>query len=357
MRHQTEIVFPCITKSVGPSVIFGHQKMRRLSFISLHHIEKSADSSSAMRKMKNAFFAFLVISLLIHSLGYIGLVFSPLRSPKDALTQIELVIEDSESKEDLATALLEESEKGQIVEQDSEPLNSERDERSEFLSRHNQTVKKQTLAKNRGQFQNLPSTGGSGAGSGASSPLDRFKPQFDLQNKIREQIQADSEKEKELEAAALKEFQESRKSKDQSAQRGSGGSPENSQTIDYIKDIDPGLQTLLSTKEFVYYSYFARIREQLNQHWGPKVKEKITTIYRQGRSIASTDDKITRCLVTLDKNGKLIKVQIIGDSGVRELDEAAIEAFRAAAPFPNPPRGIIDEDGMIKIRWDFILEA
>jgi len=53
----------------------------------------------------------------------------------------------------------------------------------------------------------------------------------------------------------------------------------------------------------------------------------------------------------------LIKVQVIGRSGIQDLDDAAVEAFKAAAPFPNPPKGIVDEDGTIRIRWDFILEA
>ena len=50
-------------------------------------------------------------------------------------------------------------------------------------------------------------------------------------------------------------------------------------------------------------------------------------------------------------------VQVLNDSGIRDLDDAAVEAFKEAAPFPNPPEGIVESDGTIKIRWDFILEA
>ncbi len=73
--------------------------------------------------------------------------------------------------------------------------------------------------------------------------------------------------------------------------------------------------------------------------------------------IASSQDRITRVVIVLNEQGTLVGVQVIGASGVQDLDEAAIEAFRAAAPFPNPPKGIVDQDGKIKIRWDFILEA
>ena len=48
---------------------------------------------------------------------------------------------------------------------------------------------------------------------------------------------------------------------------------------------------------------------------------------------------------------------MVGQSGVTDLDEAAMEAFKQAAPFPNPPKGIVEKDGRIRIRWDFILEA
>ena len=78
---------------------------------------------------------------------------------------------------------------------------------------------------------------------------------------------------------------------------------------------------------------------------------------RQGRSIASNTDRITKIVIILDGQGTLQRVQVIGPSGLLDLDDAAVEAFRAAAPFPNPPKGIIESDGTVKIRWDFILEA
>ena len=80
-------------------------------------------------------------------------------------------------------------------------------------------------------------------------------------------------------------------------------------------------------------------------------------MFKQGRTIASDQDKITRLLIILSTRGTLVKVQVVSDSGVRDLDEAAVEAYRSAAPFPNPPQGIIDPDGTVKIRWDFILES
>ena len=117
------------------------------------------------------------------------------------------------------------------------------------------------------------------------------------------------------------------------------------------------MQTLLSTREFVYYAYYQRVREKIRQYWEPMIREKVRRIFAQGRNIASSSDRITQVIVILNKQGTLVGVQVIGQSGIRDLDNAAVEAFRAAEPFPNPPKGIIEDDGKIRIRWDFILEA
>lgn len=255
-------------------------------------------------------------------------------------------------------------EEQQVVDQDDKKLNDEVDEKTRFLGKHNQKVVRQQIAKNRGEFKNVGEKQGEAAPEMKVAKLDHldFKPKFDLTRTIQER----DEREKAVEDAseitiptvnleARKPAQNQPTKKRPDVGRGAGG--EQSQTLDYIKELEPGLETALSTKEFVYHGFFSRIRRQLEQHWGPGVKRRITEMQRKGRMIASSDDKVTKCLVTLDKRGNIVRVQVIGDSGFRELDEAAVEAFRSAAPFPNPPDGMIDEDGTIKIRWDFVLEA
>ena len=227
----------------------------------------------------------------------------------------------------------------QIVEQESKPLNDETPEAAKFLSQHNQVVKKQTVAKNHGDFQNRKDKAGKqGSGGAPKKSLKDFAPQFDIEKMADERRQKEMQFEKELTERA-------------------GSGSQASQSNDYLKDVAKGDETLLSTREFVYYSFYNRIRRQLNQYWGGKVREKMTKMFKQGRTIASEDDKITKLLITLNRDGILTKVQVLSDSGVRDLDDAAIEAFKEAAPFPNPPAGIVESDGTIKIRWDFILEA
>ncbi|MDR3605874.1 MAG: TonB family protein [Oligoflexia bacterium] len=126
---------------------------------------------------------------------------------------------------------------------------------------------------------------------------------------------------------------------------------------DYIKGIKEGERTALNTREFVFYSYYQRIRERLDRAWVPILRQKLLTRFRSGRHIASDSDLSTRVIVVLNPTGQVVNVKITTESGLTDLDDAAISAFNQAGPFPNPPRGIVDRDGKIQIPWEFIVHS
>lgn len=263
----------------------------------------------------------LLLSVLLH-LAFLGAVWFHPEGEVEKAETVEVTILSPEQMEELKNK--------QIVEQDKR-INDDVPEDEAYLSKYDQRVVKETKAEKVDKFDNTageptPPTAQKKPkpGKGKLPSLAALKPQFDW-NKIAEP----------------------KKPSSKSA----------SATDDYLKDVETGAQTLLNTREFVYYTYYSRIKAKLRQYWEPKIKEKISRIVRQGREIASAKDRITKIIITLDNAGTLIRVQVVGRSGIEDLDEAAVEAFRAAAPFPNPPKGIIDPDGTIKIRWDFILEA
>jgi TonB family protein len=301
----------------------------------------------------------LLASLALHSLLILFSVVLPLHKLPEQSERIEITLADPQTlieplkENELPKDML------QVVEQDEKPVNDEKSDKAKYLSAHNQVVEKETVAQNRGEFKNRKENNSvSGDGGSPKLSLKDLQPKLDIARMVQEKAESEKAIEQNLEEEALKAYQEKVQQQAQAPQvRPGTGGADVSQTNDYLKDAEKGMETMLSTREFVYYSFYARIRRQLNQHWGGKVREKVSKIVREGRSIASTDDKITKLLITLDKNGTLVKVQVVSDSGIRDLDEAAIEAFKEAAPFPNPPAGIIDPDGTIKIRWDFILEA
>jgi protein TonB len=249
--------------------------------------------------------------------------------------------------------------KQQVVDQDDKAVNDEVPVNTKFLSAHNQVVKKQTVAEKLGDFKNRKEKNSMGDGGAPKLMAENLKPKLDFAKMIEKKQQQEKELERTLDENAMKvaDQQKVQKNPRSNSDKIGATGADSSQTSDYLKDVERGAETLLSTREFVYYSFYARIRRQLNQHWGGKVREKIAKILKEGRSIASSDDKVTRLMITLNRKGQLVKVQVLSDSGVRDLDDAAVEAFQEAAPFPNPPAGIVESDGTIKIRWDFILEA
>jgi len=135
-----------------------------------------------------------------------------------------------------------------------------------------------------------------------------------------------------------------------------GDGEETAASDDYLDDVIAGEKTILSTREFRYYSYYQRIKELLRQHWKPNVERKLALLWNKGHTIQQ-DELTTRLLVLLNRDGTVTKISRVGTSGVNDLDDAAMEAFQKAAPFPNPPQGMIDADGFVRIRWDFILKT
>jgi len=125
---------------------------------------------------------------------------------------------------------------------------------------------------------------------------------------------------------------------------------------DYLPHVESGERTILSTREFRYFSYYNRIKDLLRQFWKPSIEREVAKLWGKGHMLKE-NELTTRVLVLLDRNGKIQKISKVGASGVSEIDEAAVQAFYQAAPFPNPPAGLIDNDGYVRINWDFILQT
>lgn len=235
--------------------------------------------------------------------------------------------------------------KTRVVEQEKQ-INDEIDKTSTLLSKFNQKVEKETKAEMTGKFTNTAQSGKQEEGK-----KDGHKDRND-----NELAKSNTKTKEHGELPDLRDL--SPKYALNPGQKAPDVEPgEHSATDDYLKDVRSGLQTMLSTREFVYYTYYARIKEAIRNHWEPNVREKVKIIFRQGRTIASSKDRVTQVMVTLDKDGALMKVDVITQSGVEQLDSAAVQAFQQAAPFPNPPKGMVEKDGTIKIRWDFVLEV
>jgi protein TonB len=129
-----------------------------------------------------------------------------------------------------------------------------------------------------------------------------------------------------------------------------------SATNDYVEEVTLGDFTHLNTVEYKFYGFYHRIRQKLEQFWGKSIQEKSEAIFRSGRRIPASENLITSLQVSLNENGEIVAVKILGASGVKELDDAAIESFNQAGPFPNPPKELL-VNGRATIDWGFVVKS
>ncbi len=125
---------------------------------------------------------------------------------------------------------------------------------------------------------------------------------------------------------------------------------------DFIEDVPLGDMTNLNTVEYKYFGFYDRIRKKLELFWGDTLRKKAENLYRGGGRIPASDALITSLKVILDYKGNIIDVKVKGTSGIRALDEAAIESFNKAGPFPNPPKGML-KSGRATIEWGFVVKG
>ena len=295
--------------------------------------------------LQNSLVLCILLSLLIHGGVWLGLRLAKLPKPKAEPQKIEVTILDK------SPGVKPLNLHQQIVQQSDQAINSEVDQNAKYLSAHNQRVIHETRARNFGAFRNTD-------GTGANDYKSRSQPRVATRSTgatRKSNLRMNAHGTLPTLADLSPRFDPTQVMNFESSEVGNGVAP--SQTDDYLKNTKPSLETLLNTKQFVYYTYYQRIRSRIRQYWEPCVRKQVLKIFAEGRSIASAEDHITRVIVVLDRHGNLVKVEVVGQSGIRELDDAAVEAFREAAPFPHPPKGIVGRDGYIRINWDFILQA
>lgn len=125
-------------------------------------------------------------------------------------------------------------------------------------------------------------------------------------------------------------------------------------TFHYLEDVDEGDVTMLNQKQNRYWSFWDRLIRQVRKEWNPG-KE-----YRQRDPYGNIYGKrnfYSRVAVTLNFDGSVNKLRVVQSSGVEFMDDEAVRALLDAGPYPNPPEGMKDEDGLIHFKFGFLLEV
>jgi TonB family protein len=124
-------------------------------------------------------------------------------------------------------------------------------------------------------------------------------------------------------------------------------------TQDALPSIEDGEETALNSKKWKFASFFNRVKKQVAEHWHPE------EIYRQRDPtgmIYGRKNRYTSLRIQLNPDGRLNHVAVEQPSGLDFLDDTAIEAFKEAAPFPNPPRQLVESNGLINFGFGFLFD-
>jgi TonB family protein len=255
---------------------------------------------------------------------------------------------------------------GQVVEVREPEKEIKPKRKAKFLARYNTATAKETKAKNRNR-RRAPTVGAPApkdvsriqsrnAKSLRPSKTNKRKPKNE--KKVTPKAQPPRPKDKGTESSKKSVVDRSRtrpimptvdeKSAIANMQALTGSSAGNEVLI----DIDEGAETVLNTRRFQYFDFFATVKERVRKHWFP------VQAYRRSDptgKIYGVKDRLTVLGITLSKDGQLTRIVTLKNSGNPQLDQAARTAFRKAAPFVNPPVGLVRGE-TIQFRFGFLFE-
>jgi TonB family protein len=119
----------------------------------------------------------------------------------------------------------------------------------------------------------------------------------------------------------------------------------------FIPEVKPGTRTVVNARAAPFAAFIARVHRQIHKFWGFGVLEDWDGL--PGTSPFNDDKLMTTLEIVLNDNGTVNKIAVVKASGYMAYDAAAIDAVLAAAPFPEPPRDIVSNNGKIYFHWNF----
>lgn len=128
-----------------------------------------------------------------------------------------------------------------------------------------------------------------------------------------------------------------------------------SSIAEYIPNVDEGAFTALNTDQFTYYAFFARMNEQVRNRWVAMIRDYMDRLSREKQAGLASRDRQTHIEIILTPGGEFHSSKVHNSSGDGQLDQTTIAAFKKAAPFLNPPKEMVEDDGLIHLRYGFMV--
>ena len=106
-----------------------------------------------------------------------------------------------------------------------------------------------------------------------------------------------------------------------------------------LLDVEYGKRLELNTKAYRFASYMNQIKRLVNYYWNQNLKNLDDPLHL---------NKYTTSLeVVINDNGSLNSIKIIQTSGHQGVDNSIVEAFHLAAPFPEPPELLVENNKVL----------
>lgn len=122
-----------------------------------------------------------------------------------------------------------------------------------------------------------------------------------------------------------------------------------------IPGVEEGAFTALNSDQFTYYAFFARINEQVRNRWVSMIRNYMSSLSQDELAHLAKINRETIVEIILNRSGEYVRSTVHSSSKVNDLDRAAFESFRRAAPFVNPPQGLVENDGFIHLQYAFVV--
>lgn len=103
--------------------------------------------------------------------------------------------------------------------------------------------------------------------------------------------------------------------------------------------VGPGVN--LNAIEVKFAPYINLIKRMVNFYWSQNLDNLPDAV----RMRLMSPSYKTVVYVVLDRHGVLQSIEVVSRSGEDALDDAVVQAFRIAGPFPDPPEQLIARDG------------
>lgn len=119
------------------------------------------------------------------------------------------------------------------------------------------------------------------------------------------------------------------------------------------RELEVGSFTSLNTDRYLFYSFFMRIEELIRYNWESYVKDTINRTPRSDFLKQTGDLWVTHVEIQLKPNGEFHRALLLKSSSIEGFDWAAVDAFSRARRFPNPPAEMVEDDGLIHLKYSF----